>query len=262
MLIFSLTLTALITGGIFHLIWLKSVHLKDASIVDSYWGIGFGVIAWVSYALTLASHQTGAAHGYWLAILSSIWGVRLSGYLHWRNHGKGEDPRYAAMRAKSGPAFEQTSRYTVFYLQAGIQWLISLPLQWGQVSQGTFGLFAWSGFIAFVIGLVFETVGDWQLARFKADPANRGRVMDRGLWAWTRHPNYFGDSCVWWGLCLIAIDGTGAWWLIFSPIVMTFLITQVSGVRLLEQGLRQSKPDYDSYAARVSGFWPLPPKSS
>jgi steroid 5-alpha reductase family enzyme len=230
--------------------------MSDASIVDMYWGLGFAVLAWI--ANILAGGE--GPHGFWLAVLATIWGGRLSIYLYWRNSGHGEDKRYQAMRAKAGPDFAQTSRYSVFYLQAAIQWAISLPLQWAQGPSDGFGLLAVLGFLIFALGLGFEAIGDAQLAAFKANPANQGRVMDQGLWAWTRHPNYFGDACVWWGMTFIAIDGTGAWWLALSPIAMTYLLINVSGAALLERGLRKSRPEYDAYVARVSAFWPRPPR--
>jgi steroid 5-alpha reductase family enzyme len=192
--------------------------------------------------------------------LVSIWGLRLAGHIAIRKvrHG-GEDPRYAAMRRRA-PNFVLVSFYKVFLLQAVLAWIVALPLMGTAASTDlTHGPLLTVGAALWLVGFVFEAVGDLQLSLFKADPANQGRVMDRGLWRYTRHPNYFGDFCVWWGLYAIALDA-GAWWSIVSPLVMTLLLTRVSGKDLLEKSMSK-RPGYHEYVERTSGFFPLPPRS-
>jgi steroid 5-alpha reductase family enzyme len=239
------------------LTWLVSVIRRDASIVDIAWGFGFVVVAWV----VRFQGDTNTARQWLLVILASVWGLRLTAYLWWRNRGQPEDYRYQAMRRHHGPRFPIVSLGTVFALQGLMMWIVSLPVQLGQVSNTPdLGVLAALGFVVWAVGMFFETVGDIQLARFKADPANAGLVMNRGLWRYTRHPNYFGDACVWWGLGLIAAEtGVGAWGLIGS-LLMTVLLVRVSGAALLERSLRKRKPGYEDYVARTSSFIPRPPR--
>lgn len=254
--------------GLMIVVWLVSVPLRNVSIIDIVWGLGFVVVAWITFALALSrdvyasSELSGTPSAWLLPTLTTIWGVRLSGYLAWRNHGQTEDKRYAAMREKRALSFWWRSLYIVFLLQAVLLWIISLPLQYGIASaqrgwSWTHGL----GLVLFSVGLFFEAVGDWQLARFKSQPKNQGRVLDTGLWRYTRHPNYFGDFCVWWGLYMISIAHHSHLWTIISPILMSLLLMRVSGVTLLEQSLSR-KPEFADYARRTSAFFPLPPKST
>lgn len=237
--------------------WLVSVRLRNASIVDIVWGLGFVLVAWV----VRLQGDTNTTRQWLLVALVTIWGVRLGGYLYWRNHGQPEDYRYRAMRKRHGDRFPVVSLVTVFLLQGVLMWIVSLPVQLGQVRETPdLGVLAWIGVLFWLVGIGFESIGDLQLARFKSDPTNQGRVMDRGLWRYTRHPNYFGDACVWWGLALIAAEaGVGAWGLI-GAVVMTILLVRVSGAALLEKSLRKRKPEYEAYVERTSGFFPLPPK--
>ena len=238
--------------------WLLSVILKNASIVDIVWGLGFVVTAWVSRGI-----GDGDSGRQWLlTILTSIWGLRLAGYLLWRNAGHGEDFRYKSMRKRWGARFPLISLVTVFALQGALMWIVSLPVQLGQddATPGI-GVVAFIGIAVFVFGLFFEVVGDAQLARFKSDPTNAGKVMDQGLWRYTRHPNYFGDACVWWGLALIAAEtGSGAWGFI-GAMVMTYFLRRVSGVTLLERSLKKRREGYEAYIARTSPFIPRRPKA-
>ena len=238
--------------------WLVSVAIRNASIVDITWGFGFVVVAW----MVRLQGDTNTTHQWLLVALTTIWGLRLTVYLFWRNHGQPEDFRYRAMRKRHGARFPMVSLATVFALQGLLMWVVSLPVQLGQVSDTpNVGLLGILGIIVWVAGMFFEVVGDYQLARFKSDPANAGTVMDRGLWRYTRHPNYFGDACVWWGLGLIAAEtGVGAWGLIGSA-VMTILLVRVSGAALLERSLRKRKPGYEEYVARTSSFVPRPPRT-
>lgn len=240
------------------ILWLVSLARRDASIVDIYWGPGFAVIGAVACAVGSGGDATRRA----LSLsLVALWGLRLGGYLFWRNRGAGEDYRYAAMRRRHGARFGLVSLGSVFGLQGALAWIVSLPVQVVHVSAGgRLGPFDAAGALLFALGFAFEAVGDWQLARFRADPANAGRVMDRGLWRYTRHPNYFGDALVWWGLFAIALATPAGPWTLPAPLLMNFLLLRVSGVPLLERGLTKRRPGYADYAARTSAFIPLPPR--
>ena len=239
-------------------LWLVSLAIKNASIVDIFWGAGFAVIALVAFTLT----DGYAPRKMLITGLAVIWGLRLATHIGWRNHGKGEDFRYQAMRKRSRDRFALVSLYTVFGLQGVLMWVISLPLQFAQLAREPARLtwLDYLGAVLWLIGFSFEAIGDWQLARFKADPANKGKVMDRGLWAYTRHPNYFGDALLWWGFFLIALATPGGLWTVISPVLMTTLLMKVSGVALLEKTLVKTRPEYQGYVRRTSAFFPLPPK--
>jgi steroid 5-alpha reductase family enzyme len=245
-----------VTLGLMCLLWIASVLLRDVSIVDVFWGLGFVVIAGVTYALTgdASSRKT------LLLMLTSIWGVRLAAYLGWRKFGAPEDHRYQAMRDAIGPRFWLVSLFLVFGLQGLIMMVVALPVMAGQLDRSP--LDAWSalGAVLWAVGLLFETTGDFQLARFKSDPMNRGKVMDRQLWRYTRHPNYFGDFLAWWGIYFAAAS-QGTWWTVIAPLTMSVLLLRVSGVTLLERSLQRSKEGYAEYVARTSAFFPWPPRS-
>ena len=240
--------------------WLLSLVLRDASIVDIVWGLGFVCVAWVSFAVADGSDARRAL----VVALTTLWGLRLTAYLAWRNVGKDEDFRYQAMRRRYGRRFGLMSLFVVFGLQGVLMWTVSLPVQAAQVPGTPSGLVAldFVGIALWCVGMVFETLGDLQLARFKSGPANAGKVMDRGLWRYTRHPNYFGDFCVWWGLYAIALATGDAWWSIGGPVVMSVLLMRVSGVTLLERHMTSSRPGYEDYARRTSAFFPRPPRSA
>ncbi|TWU27475.1 DUF1295 domain-containing protein [Bythopirellula polymerisocia] len=238
----------------FVLLWLVSLKLEDASIVDPFWGMGFVIVAWATYVELESPGQRATL----MLALTTLWGLRLSAYLFWRNWGKAEDRRYKAMREKHGERFWWVSLFTVFLLQAVLLWFISWPVQLGMLSGKPFGLLDAVGTLVCLLGITFESVGDWQLARFKSNPANEGKVLDQGLWHYTRHPNYFGDFCVWWGLYLVAVAG-GAWWTIASPLVMSLFLMRVSGVTLLESTIVERRPKYQNYIERTNAFFPGPP---
>jgi steroid 5-alpha reductase family enzyme len=240
--------------------WLVSLALRDASIVDIVWGLGFVLVAWVAFAVADGSDARRTL----VVVLTTLWGLRLAAYLAWRNIGEGEDHRYQAMRARYGRRFPLVSLFLVFGLQGVGMWTVSLPVQAAQVPDDPSGLVLLdlAGLALWCGGMFFETVGDLQLARFKADPANSGRVMDRGLWRYTRHPNYFGDFCIWWGLYLIALATGEAWWSIAGPVVMSILLLRVSGVPLIERHLTKSRPGYEDYVRRTSAFLPRPPRGA
>lgn len=238
--------------------WLISVVLKDASIVDIIWGFGFVLVAWASF-LTGDGYE---GRKWLITLLASAWGLRLSVYLFFRNRGKGEDYRYRAMRRRWGPRFPLISLLTVFGLQGLLMFIISMPLQVAQLSgmPGHLNAADYIGAAIWLVGFGFESIGDFQLARFKADPANAGKVMNRGLWRYTRHPNYFGDSVLWWGLFVVSLARWENALVIFSPIAMTVLLTRVSGVPLLEASLTRRREGYAEYIASTSSFIPMPPK--
>jgi steroid 5-alpha reductase family enzyme len=226
--------------------WAVSLGLHDVSIVDAAWGLAFVLVAWIAVLFGDA--------GLWLGVLVSVWGLRLAGYIaHRKLRERREDPRYGAWRERWGARFPLVSLFNVFLLQGALVWVVSLPVQ---AAGASFTWLAGAGAALWALGLFFEAVGDAQLARFKRDPANRGKVMDRGLWRYTRHPNYFGDFCVWWGFWLMS----GAWWTVIGPLVMTLLLTRVSGKDHLERSLSR-RPGYAEYVARTSGFFPLPPRA-
>ena len=237
-------------------VWAASIPLRNVSIIDPFWSLLF-VAALFTYVAT--SNGTGSRVVV-LATIVTVWGVRLAAYLFWRAAGEPEDKRYRAMRAKQGPSFPIKSLVTVFLLQGLLAWVISLPLLGVAVAGGEAGALDFIAVAVWLVGFVFEAGGDLQLARFKADPANEGEVLDSGLWRYTRHPNYFGDAVMWWAYYLIAL-AAGAWWSIIGPVVMTWLLLRFSGVTLLERGLKKSRPGYDDYVARTNAFFPGPPKS-
>lgn len=239
-------------------LWLVSLRLRNSSIVDPFWGAGFVIVAWTSCLF----NSPVSARSWMLVILVSIWGLRLSVFLSWRYLGHGEDSRYAAMRTKHGERFWWVSLFTVFGLQGVILWFVSFPVQVTTVLPSSpINLVDMVGVVIVLTGLFFETVGDWQLAAFKRDQRNSNKVMDRGLWRYTRHPNYFGDFCVWWGFFLIAAAG-GAGWTIGSPILMSVLLLRVSGVSLLESTIVDRRPDYARYKSRTNAFFPGPPRQN
>ena len=240
------------------LVWLLSLAKRDASIIDVFWGLGFVLLGWVYFA----AGDGQALRQPLVAGLVTLWGVRLSLHILWRNWGHGEDYRYREMREKNPGAFPLRSLLTVFWLQALLFWAISMPLYQVQRRSEPLGLTLLDllALALFVLGFGFEAGGDWQLARFKRDPANRGRVMNQGLWRYTRHPNYFGDAVVWWSFFCFAA-ATGGWWALVSPVLMTVLLMRVSGVTLLEKKLEQTKPAYREYAESTNAFFPWWPRA-
>lgn len=235
--------------------WLTSVRLGDASIVDSLWSLMFLTATLV---FLWAVPDAGTRAGIVLALVG-VWALRLAAYITWRHWGKPEDYRYQAIRRNNEPGFAWKSLYLVFGLQAVLAWIIVLPVLTAVTGKQPLGWLDVLGGVLWAIGFLFEAIGDAQLARFKADPANRGKVMDRGLWRYTRHPNYFGEFCCWWGIWLIAL-AAGGWWTILSPLLLTFLLLKVSGVAMLEKDIGERRPDYRAYAARTNAFFPGPPR--
>jgi steroid 5-alpha reductase family enzyme len=237
------------------LAWLFSLVKQDVSIVDSLWGPFFALAASV-YAATLSA--PGPRTPLVLALVF-LWALRLAAYVTWRNWGQPEDRRYQAIRRNHEPRFALKSLYIVFGLQGLLAWLISLPLLAAMAGQAPVGQLELVGVALWAVGMVFEAGGDWQLARFKARPENRDRVLESGFWRYTRHPNYFGEFCIWWGYYLIAA-GAGGWWSVLSPLLMTFLLLKVSGVAMLEADIGERRPGYREYVARTNAFFPGRPK--
>lgn len=236
--------------------WLVSVFKRDVSIVDSLWSLLI-LAAGIVY---LMATPEASVRG-WVAIaLAALWAVRLYVYITARNWGEPEDRRYRAIRANNQPGFAMKSVYIVFLLQAVLASIVSLPLLAAALGSASLGIVDALGAALVLFGIVFEAVADWQLSRFKAQPGAHCRVLRDGLWRYSRHPNYFGECCVWWGFGLIAI-AAGAWWGLASPILMTILLLRVSGVALLERDIRERRPEYAEYVERTNAFLPGRPRS-
>jgi steroid 5-alpha reductase family enzyme len=242
--------------GIGIALWLVSIAKRNVSIVDPVWSLFF--LAMTLTYLLLAPALVERA--YLVLFVVTVWSVRLSLFILLRNWGEPEDRRYQQIRADNEPRFWLKSLYIVFGLQAILAWIISLPLLASILGGAPLN---WIDFLAvalWLIGFGFEAIGDQQLSSFKADPANSGKVLDQGLWRYTRHPNYFGETCIWWAYFLFAV-AAGGWWTVLSPILMTFLLLRVSGVTLLEKDIGERRPAYRDYIRRTNAFFPGPPKS-
>jgi steroid 5-alpha reductase family enzyme len=239
--------------------WAVSLPLRDASVADIAWGLVFAAIAWAA----LAAGDGFEERMLLIAVLVTIWALRLSLYIAWRHDG--EDKRYVAMRKRQGSAFPIRSLFTVFLVQAAIAWVVSAPIQGAAAdpTPASIGALGIAGAIVTLFGIAFEGIADVQLSRFlarKAEGAESG-VMDQGLWRYSRHPNYFGNATLWFGIWLIALETGSAWWTVIGPVLMTFFLLKVSGVALTEKTIRKRRPGYDSYVERTSAFIPLPPRA-
>jgi steroid 5-alpha reductase family enzyme len=242
---------------LFSLLWVASLWLANSSIVDMWWGPGFVLALGVYLEFQPPAHPRA-----WAVVLATtVWALRLAWHIGRRNIGHGEDPRYGAWREQHGRQWWWRSYFKVFLLQAAVLWVASWPLYFAVHEDARFPApLDVLGLLLFVTGWLFETVGDAQLAAFKRAPANRGRVMDQGLWRYTRHPNYFGEALLWWGLGLVGMAAPSGWIGLIGPALMTFLLLRVSGVTMLERNLVNSKPGYADYIARTSSFVPWPPR--
>ena len=238
-------------------VWLASLPLKDASIVDRWWSALF-VAAALAYA---ARSPVSAPRRAWVLALLLAWALRLALHITWRNWGHGEDRRYQDIRARNQPGYAWKSLPYVFLLQAVLAWVISLPLLAALRSPAPLGLLDAAGLVAWLLGFLCEALGDWQLARFRAARPAAGAVLDTGLWRYSRHPNYFGECLLWWGFGLLAL-GAGGWWALPGPVLLTVLLVRVSGVALLERDIAGRRPAYVDYVRRTSAFIPWPPRAA
>ena len=249
-------LSGIVILALMVLLWFVSLALKNSSIVDIFWGIGFVIIAWLAFSL---------GGGYiprkqFVAVLVTMWGLRLALHIGIRNWGRGEDFRYAKWREENGPRWWWFSFFQVFLLQGILMWIISAPLIAAQTSGFPVIITPLDmvGVVVWIVGFLFEMLGDLQLMSFKQNPKNKGKLLTKGLWKFTRHPNYFGEAVLWWGYYIIAL-ASGSWWTIFSPILMTYLLMNVSGVAMLERTMKL-KPGYEEYIRKTNAFFPWLPK--
>jgi steroid 5-alpha reductase family enzyme len=237
------------------LTWLLSLPLRNVAIVDSLWSLMLFASGAI-YALGSDPRSPRLSLVLWLLV---FWAVRLSFFITARSLGKGEDRRYQQIRARNEPRFALKSVYLVFWLQALLAWIISLPLLGAFATNQPLSWLDSAGLSLWTAGFIFEAVGDLQLARFRRDPANAGAVMNHGLWRYTRHPNYFGEFCIWWGFYLIAL-AAGAWWALPGPVLISFLLLRVSGVRTLERDIGNRRPQYADYVLKTNAFLPGKPR--
>lgn len=235
--------------------WLISLYRNNVTHVDSMWSLFF-VVAAAAYGCCLPEISL---RGNIVIVLLIVWALRLCIYLTWRNWGPHEDHRYAEIRANNEPNFKWKSLYIIFGLQALLAWIVSLPILGALNTDNALNMLDILGILLVAFGFIWETTADWQLARFKGQPANRGKVLNTGVWRFSRHPNYFGESCVWWGFNLVAL-AAGAWWALPSAILMTLLLLKVSGVSLLEKDITERRPDYVQYIKTTNAFIPGIPK--
>lgn len=252
---YLLALTLIVTLGV--LAWGVSLWRRDVSIVDSLWSLMF-VLAAVAYFFNA---DAAGPRAILVLILVSVWAVRLSVYIAWRNWGEGEDYRYQEIRSNNEPNFEVKSLYLVFGLQGVLASIVSVSLMAAINGQPQMGALDFLGVSLWLIGFLFESGGDFQLSRFRANETNKGRVLDTGFWRYTRHPNYFGDFCIWWGFFFLALSA-GGWWSIISPLLMSFLLLKVSGVTMLERSIKERRPEYANYVKTTNVFVPGPRKTS
>ncbi|NBB52161.1 DUF1295 domain-containing protein [Rhizobium sp. CRIBSB] len=255
----NLVAITLAMGGL----WLLAVRLKDVSFIDAVWPLGMLFLA----LLTLLQTEGDPTRGLLLVWLCGVWALRLGGHLFIRWRGHGADGRYIDLIERSqrdrGWTFNRTALLLVFLPQGVLAWLTSLPVQLGQVAWApSVGWIGWTGALLAVVGIAFESIGDAQLTAFRRNPEMKGKVLDTGLWRYTRHPNYFGDACVWWGLYLIAAETGPGLWAIFGPAFLTFTLTKWSGIGITEKAIHKSRPGYADYVARTSAFFPWPPRKS
>lgn len=258
-LVIGLVVAALTIAALMGVTLAISMRLSNWSIIDTFWGLGFVAVAVASYLVTIGHGDPGRRL---VALLVPVvWGLRLAGYIHWRNHGKPEDPRYTALMRRRSGALVPFVIKTIFWAQGWVMWVVAIPITLALVEDQPVNAITWVGVALAAVGLFFEAVGDVQLSRFRADPGNAGKIMDRGLWSWTRHPNYFGDLCVMFSLWIIAC---GAWVgvaTVFAPVLMTYMLLKKTGKRMLDRRMARTRGDaYVAYAARTSGLIPRPPR--
>jgi steroid 5-alpha reductase family enzyme len=257
--------TILFTAGsillvLMTVLWVFSLLIRDSSIVDIFWGLSFIVLSSVYFINTPGGIYSRRLL-VWLLVF--VWGVRLAGYIFWRNWGKGEDFRYRKWRQQHGSRWWLRSYFQVFLLQGLLAWLLSTPLLAAMLSPTPPALSVsdYVGGLIWLLGFAFESTADWQLAAFKRDPSNFGKVLQSGLWRYTRHPNYFGEALLWWGFGILGLNNPNGWWTLYSPMLMSYLLVNVSGVRLLETSMQEKHTAYQEYIRTTSPFFPMPPRS-
>ena len=228
--------------------------------IDIFWPLGFVAVAVTGFFVSGATSGTDQLQRWLLLTLTSLWGLRLSAYLAWRSRGHGEDPRYEAILRRAKGSEVRYALVVIYGLQAILMWFVSLTVSAGMFAHAPLTSLEILGTLVWALGFFFESVGDYQLHRFSKNPMNKAKLLDTGLWAWTRHPNYFGDAAVWWGLFLIAAAGGWGALAVLSPLVMTRLLTSISGKALTEKRMKVTRPGFEAYVARTSGFFPLPPR--
>lgn len=245
------------------ILWLISVRIRDVSFIDAFWAYGMAIMASTSFLQT----ETPGTLAYTIWMLTALWGIRLGTHLLLRWRKEGMDPRYKKILGhamdKQGMSFAKAALLRAWAMQIPLLFMVCLPAQLGILLAGTDVLSPVSiiGAAIALIGIGFETIGDMQLKAFKANPGNRGKVLDSGLWKYTRHPNYFGDFCAWWGIWLVAVPtGWPVWVAAIGPLFLSFTLMKWSGAPLLEKSLKKNRPDYVDYIQRTSGFFPMPPK--
>jgi steroid 5-alpha reductase family enzyme len=254
----TLLFTALAVVVVLGVTFAVALRVGKQAVIDVTWGLGFVAIAVTAFA-TSGGHGDGLRR--WLALaLTAVWGLRLAGHIFSRSRGKGEDPRYEAMLKRADGNPNVHALLHIYLPQGVIMWFVSLPVQIAMFVEGGVGAVLWLGVVVWAVGFFFESVGDLQLTRFRNDPANKGTVLDTGLWRYTRHPNYFGDAGVWTGLFLVAASAWPGVLTILSPAVMVWNLYGGTGKKLLEKDIGDRRPDYADYVRRTSGFFPWPPK--
>jgi steroid 5-alpha reductase family enzyme len=256
----GLPITALTSLVLFGAAFVVGVVTGKHRVVDVVWGLAFTAVAAVSFALS-AGHGD-AVRRTLVLVLTTVWGLRLAVHIAARSRGKPEDPRYEALLAKARGSRAWFAFTRVYLLQALLVWFISLPIQIAAYGSAPPGPQTAVACALWLVGMYFEAVADWQLERFRRDPAHRGKLMTSGLRRYTRHPNYFGDACVWWGLFLLAADQWAGLGTVASPLVMTLLLTVGSGTRLADRHMAATRPEFAEYARRTSGFVPWPPRAA
>jgi steroid 5-alpha reductase family enzyme len=256
----ALPLTALAVGVVLGVTFAVALRLGRHAVVDVAWGVGFTAVAVTSFAVSADHGDT--LRRVLVLVMTAVWGLRLAIHIGSRQRGAGEDPRYEELLSRAPGDPRLFALRTIYLTQAVVLWFVSLPVQVAAFETPGVGWLAWLGSAVWVVGMVFETGGDWQLTRFRNDPASKGQVLDTGLWRYTRHPNYFGDACVWWGISLVSFDAWPGILTALSPLAMTWLLARGTGKPLLEKGMASRRPGYADYVRRTSGFVPLPPKKT
>ena len=252
--LFTTGINAIAVAAMMLMLWIVSLIIRNAGIVDIFWSLGFVLIAVISWVATDDANWRSTL----ILVLTIIWGLRLSLHIFIRQIGKGEDRRYGAWRSQHGSKFWIVSLWLVFGLQGLLLWIISVPLQVGIIVQSSRGvtLFDYLGISLWIFGFLYESIADTQLFLFKRNPANKVKIFDRGLWRFSRHPNYFGEAVLWWGFYILSVSSGWGALTFFSPVILTFLLLKVSGVAMLDRFMKESNPEYAEYIESTNAFLP------